>query len=125
MTTEDDGGGSLGAGRRWPTPIGTQRVLQIVLGLFWIVDAALQYQPFMFGNQFVPTYITANAAGQPEPVAWLITTAGHFISPNVGGVERAVRHRSALHRGRPALPAHGAPCAGDVVLLGLRGVVLR
>ena len=51
--------------------------MQIVLGLFWIVDAALQYQPFMFGNQFVPTYITANAAGQPEPVAWLITTAGH------------------------------------------------
>ncbi len=81
---EDDGGGSPGAGRRWPTPIGTQRVLQIVLGLFWIVDAALQYQPFMFGNQFVATYITANAAGQPEPVAWLITTAGHFLSPNVG-----------------------------------------
>jgi hypothetical protein len=82
--TEDAAGGGLGAGRRWPTPIGTQRILQIVLGLFWIVDAALQYQPFMFGNQFVPTYITGNAAGQPEPVAWLITTAGHFISPNVG-----------------------------------------
>ncbi len=81
---EDDAGEGLDAGRRWPTPIGTQRILQIVLGLFWIVDAALQYQPFMFGNQFVPTYITANATGQPEPVAWLITTAGHFISPNIG-----------------------------------------
>jgi len=72
-----------GAGRAWPTPIGTQRALQIVLGLFWIFDAALQYQPFMFGNQFVPSYITANASGQPEPISWLITTAGHFISPDV------------------------------------------
>ena len=81
---EDDAREGPGARRRWPTPIGTQRILQIILGLFWIVDAALQYQPFMFGNQFVPTYVTANAAGQPEPVAWLITTAGHFISPNIG-----------------------------------------
>jgi MFS family permease len=55
-----------------------------VLGAFWIVDAGLQYQPFMFGRQFVPTYITGNASGQPEPISWLITTAGHFISPNVG-----------------------------------------
>ena len=74
----------LGAGHPWPTPIRTQRALQIVLGLFWILDAALQYQPFMFGNQFVPSYITANAAGQPEPIAWLINNAGHFISPDVG-----------------------------------------
>jgi hypothetical protein len=64
--------------------VGTQRVLQIVLGVFWIIDAALQYQPFMFGKQFVPTFITGNASGQPEPIAWLITTAGHFISPDVG-----------------------------------------
>ena len=75
---------SGGAGHPWPTPIRTQRILQIVLGLFWILDAALQYQPFMFGNQFVPSYITANAAGQPEPIAWLINNAGHFISPDVG-----------------------------------------
>jgi hypothetical protein len=82
---DSDGSGTgIGAGRLWPTPIRTQRTLQIVLGLLWILDAALQYQPFMFGRQFVPTYITANAAGQLEPVAWLITTAGHFISPNVG-----------------------------------------
>ena len=64
--------------------VGSQRVLQMVLGIFWIIDAALQYQPFMFGRQFVPTFITGNAGGQPEPIAWLITTAGHFISPDVG-----------------------------------------
>jgi hypothetical protein len=63
--------------------VATQRVLQIVLGCFWILDAALQYQPFMFGKQFVPSFITGNAGGQPEPISWLITTAGHFISPDV------------------------------------------
>jgi hypothetical protein len=69
---------------RLPVPVGTQRVLQIILGVFWIIDAALQYQPYMFGKQFVPTFIAGNAAGQPEPISWLITTAGHFISPDVG-----------------------------------------
>jgi hypothetical protein len=69
--------------RRSLNLIGTQRVLQVVLGLFWILDAALQYQPFMFGKQFVPSFITGNAGGQPEPISWLITTAGHFISPDV------------------------------------------
>ena len=63
--------------------IRTQRTLQVVLGLFWILDAALQYQPYMFSRNFVPTFITANASGQPAPLAWLITTAGHFISPDV------------------------------------------
>jgi hypothetical protein len=58
--------------------------LRLALAAVWLLDAALQYQPFMFGNQFVPSYITANAQGQPEPLSWLITTAGTFISPNVG-----------------------------------------
>ena len=87
QSEDDDVGSEETSPRRdrpWPTPIGTQRILQIVLGAFWIVDAALQYQPFMFGNQFVPTYITGNASGQPEPLSWFITNAGHFISPNVG-----------------------------------------
>jgi hypothetical protein len=76
LATEESAPGSF-------SPIRTQRTLQIVLGLFWILDAALQYQPYMFGKNFVPTFITANASGQPAPIAWLITTAGHFISPDV------------------------------------------
>ena len=68
------------AGCRFRTPIGTQRVLQIVLGAFWIIDAGLQYQPFMFGNQFVSTYVTKNASGQTRgPISWLITTVGRFV----------------------------------------------
>ena len=84
VTEAPEGAATVAApSRRVRTPIGTQRVLQVVLGVFWIVDAALQYQPFMFGNQFVSTYITANASGQPQPISWLITNAGHFISPDV------------------------------------------
>ena len=38
---------------RFPFAIRSQRALQVVLGLFWILDAALQFQPFMFGRGFV------------------------------------------------------------------------
>jgi hypothetical protein len=60
-----------------------QRTLQIVLGLFWILDAALQFQPYMFSKNFVPTYILANASGQPTVIHWIITNVGHFLAPHV------------------------------------------
>ena len=60
----------------------TQRALQILLGLFWIIDAALQFQPFMFGHQFANQFILANAQGQPEPFGYLITHIGNFIAPD-------------------------------------------
>jgi hypothetical protein len=60
----------------------TQRTLQIVLGLFWLLDAALQFQPFMFGHEFANTFILANAQGQPQPFGYLITHAGNFIAPD-------------------------------------------
>jgi hypothetical protein len=56
--------------QRFWRPIGTQRVLQIVL--FWILDAALQFQPFMFKRDFVETFILPNAGGQPAVVSWVI-----------------------------------------------------
>jgi hypothetical protein len=61
----------------------TQRTLQIVLGLFWILDAALQFQPFMFSKSFVSTFILANAPGQPAVIHWVITNVGHFLAPGV------------------------------------------
>ena len=33
----------------------TQRVLQVILGLFWLLDAGLQFQPYMFGSGFTTT----------------------------------------------------------------------
>jgi hypothetical protein len=61
----------------------TQRALQIVLGLFWILDAALQFQPYMFSKGFVNTFILANADGQPTVIHWVITNVGHFLAPHV------------------------------------------
>jgi hypothetical protein len=62
----------------------TQRTIQIALGLFWILDAALQYQPRMWGHEFVSQMITPMAAGQPAPVAWVINTVAHLIRPDPG-----------------------------------------
>ncbi len=61
----------------------TQRALQLVLGLLWILDAALQFQPFMFGQGFVDTFILNNANGQPFVVGDLITHIGHFLAPDI------------------------------------------
>src|SRR5664280_3925654 len=64
--------------------VSSQRTLQIILGLFWILDAALQFQPFMFTKGFVNTFFLANAAGQPAVIRWVITNVGHFLAPHVG-----------------------------------------
>ncbi len=69
--------------RSFPRVLGTQRTLQVVLGLFWILDGALQFQPFMFGKGFVDSFILGNASGQPAPISWFLTNVGHFITPDV------------------------------------------
>jgi hypothetical protein len=79
----DGAAGPQRIAQRFWRPIGTQRVLQIVLGMFWILDAALQFQPFMFGRDFVTTFILPNASGQPAVVSWVITNIGHFIEPHI------------------------------------------
>ncbi len=68
--------------RRRLVPVKTQRTLQIILGLFWLLDAGLQFQPYMFGHEFVNTFVLANASGQPPGVGWLITHVGHFLAPD-------------------------------------------
>ena len=60
----------------------SQRILQVVLGLFWILDAALQFQPYMFSKDFVPTFVLANASGQPTVIHWAITNVGNFLAPH-------------------------------------------
>jgi hypothetical protein len=79
---EDDDGLDPRPQRFW-RPIRSQRILQIVLGVFWLVDAGLQFQSFMFHRGFVETYVLANANGQPAVVSWVITNIGHFIEPHI------------------------------------------
>ena len=69
--------------QRFWRPIGTQRALQVVLGFFWLLDAGLQFQSFMFRRSFVETYVLNNAHGQPAVVSWVITNIGHFIEPHI------------------------------------------
>ncbi len=61
----------------------TQRVLQIILGLFWLLDAGLQFQPYMFGSGFTTTYLLNNAQNQPDVIRWIITNVGNFVGPHV------------------------------------------
>ena len=61
----------------------TQRTLQIILGLFWLLDAGLQFQPYMFGSGFTTTYLLNNAHNQPDMVRWIITNVGNFVGPHV------------------------------------------
>ena len=63
--------------------LGTERGLQVALGLIWLTDGVLQLQPFMFTRSFVTQIITPNTIGQPRFVAWPITLAEHLIEPRV------------------------------------------
>ena len=69
--------------RRSFSLVRTQRTLQIVLGLFWLLDAGLQFQPFMFRSSFTTTYLLNNAQNQPDVIRWIITNVGHFVGPHV------------------------------------------
>jgi len=53
--------------------------MQILLGILWLVDGALQLQPFMFGKGFATQVIDPAAAGQPTLVRLLVTGSGHLI----------------------------------------------
>jgi hypothetical protein len=66
-------------GRRYPT----RRGLQICLGLLWLLDAALQYQPFMFRPAFVPSVIEPAIAGNPSGIAASVTWASHLMAGHI------------------------------------------
>ena len=69
--------------RRLRLGLPSQRFLQVLLGLLWVLDAALQFQPYMFGQNFVPSFILANATGQPAFLSAFIIHIGHFVSPDI------------------------------------------
>lgn len=59
------------------------RLGQIILGLIWLVDGILQFQPYMFGKSFITGVILPNANGQPGIIATPITWIAHLIEPHV------------------------------------------
>ncbi|MHB8430819.1 MAG: hypothetical protein ACYDDZ_09870 [Acidimicrobiales bacterium] len=59
------------------------RAVQIALGVLWIIDAILQFQPKMFGTDFISMVVVPNAAGQPAAIGSSITHMSNFLSRDV------------------------------------------
>jgi hypothetical protein len=61
-----------------------RRALQITLGVIWLLDAALQYQPYMFSKGFVSQVIQGTADGNPaiiaDPITWSAGLMMHHIA---------------------------------------------
>src|ERR1700760_3571331 len=56
-----------------------QRGLQVGLGLIWLLDAALQLQPYMFGPFFVTQEIQPSSAGSPGLVVSTVNWASQVM----------------------------------------------
>ncbi|HUN36830.1 MAG TPA: hypothetical protein VMU95_32945 [Trebonia sp.] len=60
-----------------------RRALQLVLGGIWLLDAALQYQPFMFTEGFVSQIIQVNTTGNPAVIADPITWSAGVMAQHI------------------------------------------
>ena len=61
---------------------GARRWVQVALGAIWLLDAALQYQPYMFSRAFATGVIVPAGAGSPGFVASPVMFAGQFMLHN-------------------------------------------
>src|SRR5438105_6566472 len=58
----------------------TRRTLQVVLGLFWVLDGALQLQPFMLRTSFATQVLAPVGDGQPHFVAGPVHWAANIVA---------------------------------------------
>ena len=58
----------------------TRRGLQLALGLFWLLDAALQFQPAMFTRSFPDQILAPAAQGNPAWVATPVSWSARLIA---------------------------------------------
>ena len=63
----------------------TRRRIQVALGLMWLLDGLLQFQPAMFTRKFATQVIAPAGAGQPG-----------FVAGPVGEAARIVLHQPAV-----------------------------
>jgi hypothetical protein len=68
--------------RERPAAADPRRKLQLALGVIWLLDAMLQFQPFMFGKDF-SQMLAGSARGNPAAVAGPITWSASFIDHHV------------------------------------------
>ena len=105
--------------RAW-RPVVTRRRLQVSLAFLWLLDGALQLQPFMFTRGFGTQVVAPSAAGQPAPVAAVISWSASIISGHpvaadlvIAGVQLALGIGLLLPRmARVALVASAAWALG-------------
>jgi hypothetical protein len=57
-----------------------QRALQMALGVLWIIDGLLKFQPDLFKPAFIGLVIRPMAAGQPTVIGSTITHMANFLS---------------------------------------------
>jgi cytochrome oxidase Cu insertion factor (SCO1/SenC/PrrC family) len=61
----------------------SRRAYQTALGLLWLLDGALQFQSFMYSNDFIQ-FLKGNASGQPNWAAasinWAANAANHDLA---------------------------------------------
>lgn len=60
----------------------SRRRLQVVLGLIWLLDAGLQFQPYMFTRGFVANVLAMNDMSQPHVIATSIEAITVFLAPH-------------------------------------------
>ena len=60
-----------------------RRGLQIALGVFWLLDAALQFQPYLYSKAFVSMVLAPANMGNPAVIASPPAWASHLISHGV------------------------------------------
>ena len=57
----------------------SRRRLQLILGGLWLLDGALQLQPFMFSGGFATKVLAPSSSGQPGWVASMVLFNAHLI----------------------------------------------
>lgn len=68
--------------RQWAAGIGrgmSRRGVQVAIGMLWLVDGALQLQPFMFSSQFSAKVLLAAGHDQPGWVSTVVDVFAHQI----------------------------------------------
>jgi len=55
-----------------------KNIIAKVLGVFWVFDGLLQFQPHMFGADFVDSVLVPSLSGQPSFLHWIVAS-GIFL----------------------------------------------
>jgi hypothetical protein len=94
---------------------GLRRGLQVTLGVIWLLDAALQYQPAMFTKAFPAQMLAPSAAGEPGFVSGPVLLSARLISAHPGAWNAAFATiQLALAVGLLLRPTARAALAGTI-----------